>query len=472
VLPDAQGTAITPAPAWHYSADPALEALISRIRDTYPPQTPAGLEGFRAFLNVLGNPQHHLPPVFHVAGTNGKGSTIAFLQSALEAGGKTVHRFISPHMVRFTERIVIGGREIAPDVLTALVAEIDAAAQSTAAGRGLSFFEFFTALALTAFARYPADAVLVEVGMGGLLDATNVIDSPACAVITRISHDHMRMLGNNVTEIAAQKAGIIKQSCPAVLGPQVDAAVLDVCAAAAARAGAAGLYAAGRDWHVTQTAEGFRFQSAQASFDLPQPALCGDHQVLNAGTAIAALLASPFADVARADILTQAMHNVRWAGRMQRLDTGVLADMLPAGWELWVDGAHNDSGAEIMKTQIARWQAQDAKPLHLLTAFKARKAPDEFYAPLAGLFASTQVVDFDMGAPMEPVHKLAQRLSHAGYADVRVSESLLAALGAILAAIPPVQAAPRFESAAGGRILVAGSLYLVGHALKINGADT
>lgn len=451
-LPDAPP--VPAAPYWNYSADPALETQITRIRDVYPPHVPAGLERFRGLLAALGDPHLSLPPVFHVAGTNGKGSTVAFLQALLEAGGKRVHRFISPHLVRFSERIVVGGREIPDDLLKSLIAEVDAAAQ----GREISFFEFFTALAFLAFARHPADAVLLEVGLGGLLDATNVIENPACAVITRISYDHMRTLGDTLPAIAAQKAGIIKRGCPAVIAPQFDAAVLPVFDAAGAAAGASGLYAGGRDWHVAATASGFRYTAGDTVFDLPPSALEGAHQILNAGAAITALRHSPFAALAVPEVLAEAMRRVRWAGRLQRLQGGALAALLPAGWELWLDGAHNDSGAEALCAQIAHWAAADGMPLHLLTAFKARKAPDDFFRRLSGRFASAQTVGFDIDAPMEPPAALAALLAAEGYENVSVSETLPAAMQALF-----------FKYPAPGRILVTGSLYLVGHALKING---
>lgn len=447
--------AVPDAAHWNYSADPQTEALITRIRDTYPPHVPAGLSSFREFLAALDNPHLRMPPVFHVAGTNGKGSTVAFLQAMLEAGGKRVHRFISPHLVRFSERIVIAGQEIGDAQLHALVAEVDAVAR----GRDISFFEFFTALAFLAFSRTPADAVLLETGLGGLLDATNVIENPACAVITRISFDHMRTLGNTLPDIAAQKAGIIKTGCPVSIAPQFDAAVPTVFDEYAAKLRASAVQMGGRDWHVTLQAGGFLYESGGDVFDLPLPALAGAHQMLNAGAAITALRLSPFAALARQDILSDAMRRVRWPGRLERLQNGALAALLPAGWELWVDGAHNDSGAETLRAQIDSWAAADGLPLHLVTAFKARKTPDDFFARLAGCFDSAQAVHFGIDAPMEPPESLAALLQAAGYADVSVSESLPAAL-----------AAPRFASAPRGRIIITGSLYLVGHALKLNGA--
>lgn len=440
-------------PRWNYSADPALEAMIARIRDAYPPHVPAGLDRFRRLLAALGDPQRSLPPVFHVAGTNGKGSTVALLQAMLEAGGKRVHRFISPHLVRFSERIVIGGREIPDDLLKSLILEVDAAAK----GHEISFFEFFTALAFLAFARHPADAVLLEVGLGGLLDATNVIENPVCAVITRISYDHMRTLGDTLPAIAAQKAGIIKRGCPVAVAPQFDPAVLPVFDAAAAESGAACLLAGGRDWQVAPVQDGFRYTAGDVSIDLPFPALNGAHQILNAGVAITALRLSPFAALADAQTLGAAMRRVRWPGRLEHLQTGALAALLPPGWELWIDGAHNDSGADTLRAQIAAWAATDGKPLHLLTAFKARKAPDDFFRRLAGCFVSAQAVAFDIDAPMETPPSLAMLLEAEGYDKVSVSESLPEAIRALC-----------FEYPAPARILVTGSLYLVGHALKLN----
>lgn len=457
---DQQTAPQLPAAAhWNYSADAKTEALICRIRDTYPPHLPAGLARFRHLLAALDNPHLRLPPVFHVAGTNGKGSTVAFLQAMLEAGGKTVHRFISPHLVRFSERIVIAGREIDNATLHALVEEVDKAAASVqAAGHAISFFEFFTALSFLAFSRVPADAVLLETGLGGLLDATNVIEHPACAVITRISFDHMRTLGHTLPDIAAQKAGIIKTDCPVAIAPQFDDAVPVVFDEYAARVRASAVQLGARDWHVSAGGNGFLYQAGDVSFDLPLPALAGAHQMLNAGAAITALRLSPFAALARQDVLAEAMRRVRWPGRLQRLETGALCALLPAGWELWVDGAHNDSGAESLRAQVDSWARADGLPLHLVTAFKARKSPDDFFERLAGCFASAQAVHFGIDAPMEQPEDVAALLRAAGYDNVRVSESLPAALGA-----------PFFASAPRGRIIITGSLYLVGHALKLNG---
>ena len=238
-----------------------------------------------------------------------------------------------------------------------------------------------------------------------------------------------------------------------------DAAVPTVFDEYAAKLRASAVQMGGRDWHVTLQAGGFLYESGGDVFDLPLPALAGAHQMLNAGAAITALRLSPFAALARQDILSDAMRRVRWPGRLEQLQNGALAALLPAGWELWVDGAHNDSGAETLRAQIDSWAAADGLPLHLVTAFKARKTPDDFFARLAGCFDSAQAVHFGIDAPMEPPESLAALLQAAGYADVSVSESLPAAL-----------AAPRFASAPRGRIIITGSLYLVGHALKLNGA--
>jgi dihydrofolate synthase / folylpolyglutamate synthase len=438
---------------WNYSPHPLVEETLNRIRQTYPPHLPAGLERFSALLSDLGNPHLSLPPVFHVAGTNGKGSTVAFLQAIFESAGKTVHRFTSPHLVRFSERIVINGRQISDDLLLSLIAELE----KTAKPEEISFFEFFTALAFMAYARHPADAVLLETGLGGTLDATNVVPQPAASIITRISFDHMRVLGDTLPAIARQKAGIIKQNCPVIVAPQSDEALETLFAKAAAVKQASLLLQAGRDFFVMPTPAGFEYRSQSVHVSLPLPALAGHHQLLNAATAIAALEAGGFADICTTDVLSRAMQQVRWPGRMQKLTRGVLADMLPQGWELWLDGAHNDSGADVLAAHIRSFGTD--MPVHLVTAYKDKKDTHGFYARLSGLFQSTTVADFAIDAPMVAAADVAGLLQNMGGFDtVSTAPDIQTALAQLVA-----------KHTAPQRVMISGSLYLVGHALKVNG---
>lgn len=428
-----------------------VETRLQRLFGAYPPRLRGDLSHVRAMLARLGDPHHRLPPVFHAAGTNGKGSTLAFVQAILEAGGLSVHKFTSPHLVRFEERLVFNGRDVAPDRLLALIDVVDAVCQ----GEEISFFELFTILFFVEAAQRPADAVLLEVGLGGKLDSTNVIDTCAAAIITRLSYDHTHLLGLTLPEIAAQKAGIIKRGCPVVISPQPDHEAADVLLTTAGR-----LQAPVAEWSVTPSAAGFEYKSAQRRLWLPLPALPGAHQVVNAGAAIAAVEQTGFARRLIEETVAKAMRDVRWPGRWQRLTEGALAALLPPGWELWLDGAHNDSGAEALAAELA--QRRDEKPLHILTAFKGRKNPDDFYGPLRGHAATAQVIAAALFSDMAGVSMAAPG----------VLTSHLEKLGFRAALAPNLESAIQslvFQFQAPQRILVTGSLYLVGHALKVNG---
>lgn len=402
-------------------------------------------------LNRLDNPHLKLPPVFHVAGTNGKGSTLAFLQAIFEAGGKTVHKFTSPHLVRFEERIVVGGRMISPELLLGLIDECDRAAR----GDRISFFEFFTALAFLAFSRLSADAVLLETGLGGTEDATNVIPFCEAAILTRISYDHMRLLGEGLVDIAQHKAGIIKPRCPVVIAPQPDSDVVALFLRTAVAQGAP-VSLARRDWRAQATENSFDYSGRAFSGSLPLPSLSGEHQIVNAATAIAALENSRFSDLLDQKILARGLQMARWPGRLQRLTSGTLSALLPKGAEIWVDGAHNDSGAEVLARQIGVWGPE--KPLHIITAFKKKKDAEGFYRPLSGLAKSVHAVGFPIDAPMLLPEELCEALRRTGFANVNSAENIEDAIRAAA-----------FSSDPPGRILITGSLYLAGHALKING---
>lgn len=438
-----------------FSPDPDVEAALQRIHALYPPLYPADPARPRDFYRALGNPNLHLPPVFHVAGTNGKGSTLAFLQAIFEQAGLRVHKYTSPHLVRFEERIVIGGRMIGAAALLDLIAECE----SRIAPGGVSFFEFITGMAYLAFSRHPADAVLLETGLGGTHDATNVCDTVEAAILTRISYDHQHILGNSLREIAANKAGIMRCGCPAILAPQAESAVTDYFRETAVALGATIV----DGWTASATADGFLYQSPAHVFRLPPPALLGAHQVINAATAIAAVESSRFSSILTQDNLARAMRGVVWPGRMQRLQKGPGVEALPAGWQLWLDGSHNDSGAETIVAQVADWRREGGNlPLHIITAYKSRKDIAGFYAPLAGLCDSIQCLDLDIGAPMVPAAELCTQLSALGFPAALPAAGLEAAIARILTPA-------RLESAPAGRIMVTGSLYLAGHVLKTHG---
>jgi dihydrofolate synthase/folylpolyglutamate synthase len=439
-----------PSPDWTYSPVPAVEKAIQEMRRKYPATYPAGLERVHLFLEKLGNPHHQAPFIFHAAGTNGKGSTLAFLQAVFEAGGLTVHKYTSPHLVRFEERIILAGKMIEPELLLDLIRECDKAAGSGA----VSFFEFFTALAFVAYARHPASALLLETGLGGLYDATNVVGgNRIVSLLTRISYDHTHILGATLPEIAFNKAGIIKPGCPCIIAPQTSPGVGEVFSRQAA-AVSAPVHAHGRDWEVALAANGFEYKSVSNTFRLPLPQLLGRHQLDNAGTALAALEKSPYSSLLQQKILENSMAKVSWPGRLQRVTAGPLAELLPSGWELWLDGAHNDSGAEILVDQAKAWGT--SLPLHLVTAMKKTKDAGGFYQQLLPCAETVQAVDVGwIEAPMTSAGELCGRIRQMGYERIAAAASLESALLSLAAQFSTPQ-----------RILITGSLYLVGHALK------
>jgi len=438
---------------WTFSPQPAVEEAIRHIYTKYPPLYPAGLERQMPFLKKLGNPQQKLPFIFHVAGTNGKGSTLAFLQAIFETAGLSVHKYTSPHLVQFEERIVINGKTIAPELLLDLIGKCEEAAK----GEKISFFEFFTALAFLAFAQQPATAVLLETGLGGLYDATNIVGgNQLVSLLTRISYDHMHILGNTLPEIAMNKAGIIKPHTPCVIAPQEDIVTGIFLKQAAAVEAPAYIY--GNDWKITPYTGGFEYKSTHHKFRLPSPCLQGQHQLYNAGLALAALENSPFSSVLEQKILERAMQRVDWPGRLQKITTGPLAKLLPRDWELWLDGAHNDSGAEILADQAKLWarETSGALPLHLVTAMKQTKDVSGFYRHLLPHAATVQVIEANWAdTPMQTAEDLSGQIRTMGYEQVKTAATLESAIKALA-----------FQFSAPQRILVTGSLYLVGHALK------
>lgn len=446
-----RGTSAQPVatPGWTFSPLPALEEAIQRIWQKHPPLYPDGIGRQLHFLRQLGNPQQHIPFAFHIAGTNGKGSTLAFLQAIFESAGLHVHKYTSPHLVSFDERIIVNSKRIAPDLLLDLIDECERAAT----GEEVSFFEFFTALAFLAFRRNPANVALLETGLGGLYDATNVLDgSHHVSLLTRISYDHTHILGHALKNIAAHKAGIIKPGAPCIVAPQ-DAEARAVFERKVHTAGAPAFFY-GKDWQVAVYADGFEYKSMRRTFRLPLPRLQGEHQIYNAGLALAALENSPFAPLLEQRILESAMQRVEWPGRLQNITTGPLAALLPPGWELWLDGAHNDSGAQALAGQARRWDG--GKPLHLITAMKRTKDASGFYRPLLPYVSTVQALDTHwVEAPMMPVEALAAQIRQLGCTETKIAATLESAIHALT-----------FQFDRPQRILVAGSLYLIGDALK------
>ncbi len=393
-------------------------------------------------LDALGNPQEHLPPVIHVAGTNGKGSTLAMIRAGLEADGKRCHVYTSPHLARFHERIRLAGDLISEAYLAEVLDECYAAN----GGEPITYFEITTCAALLAFARTPADYCLLEVGLGGRLDATNVVDKPALTVITPVSIDHQQYLGETLGQIAFEKAGILKREVPCVVGPQGDAA-LEAIEARAARL-AAPLIAQGQHWHVWEERGRLIFQDETGLIDLPPPNLPGAHQFDNAGSALAALRHLGLPEEA----LEAAVTRAEWPARMQRLTRGPLVDSAP-GIELWLDGGHNPAAGEALARHLA---TLPDRPTHLICGMLNTKDVAGFMRPLAPHVASLTAVSIPGEAATLTAEQTSGIAAACGIAE-RQAGSVAEALALI------AEETPR------ARVLICGSLYLAGRILRENG---
>ncbi|MBN9509680.1 MAG: bifunctional folylpolyglutamate synthase/dihydrofolate synthase [Alphaproteobacteria bacterium] len=415
-----------------------FDAIVERLHRLHPRQIDLSLHRLQHLLDRLGNPERRLPPTLHVAGTNGKGSVCAFLRAFGEAAGLRAHVYTSPHLVRFNERIALAGREVDDATLADVLEELERANEAAA----ITVFEVITAAALLLFARQPADFCVIEVGLGGRLDATNVIPPPRAGAITSISIDHREWLGETLADIATEKAGIIKPGMPVATGAQAPE-VLALLATTAARAGAT-LLARGHDWTIARRGEGLRFEDPAGALDLPLPALPGSHQIDNAGIALAAIRAAGLGLPPAA--LGDGLARARWPARLQRLH-GALAARLPPEWELWLDGGHNAAAGAALGEHAASW---DDRPLHVIVGMKRSKDAQGFLRPLLAR-ATT------LWAVAEPGQHLAQPV-----------DEIIAASGGVAHAGPTVVAAldalPRAPGPA--RVLVCGSLYLAGEVLK------
>jgi dihydrofolate synthase/folylpolyglutamate synthase len=432
---------------------PLGREILSRLTRLHPKSIDLSLGRLERLLASLGNPHRRMPPVIHIAGTNGKGSTLAYLRAALEAAGYRVHVYTSPHLVRFNERIRLAGTLIADDQLEAVLSDCEVAN----AGQEITFFEITSAAAFLAFAQTPGDVVLLETGLGGRFDTTNVVERPALTAITPVSMDHQQYLGDTLAAIAGEKAGILKPGVPAVIGAQ-EADALDVIAVRAAEVGAP-LHISGRDWCAQRSGDRLRFAGDRGDEDLPLPALLGVHQVENAGIALACLDRLAGFDVppaARAVGLTR----VTWPGRLQSLGGGRLAAMLPAGSELWLDGGHNPAAGRSLADTLTRWAAQDAqaRPLHLIVGMLESKEPDQFLAPMAALDPDIATVAIPGAESSFTARDIVDSARAVGLQASPVSgvEEALRTIAARSSAVPP-------------RVLICGSLYLAGHVLSLDG---
>ncbi len=428
-----------------------VDAALDRLTRLYPKLIDLSLDRMCRLLADLGDPHLRLPSVIHVAGTNGKGSVIAIMRAVLEAAGYRVHAYTSPHLVRFAERIRLVGSLVDETLLLALLAHVEDAN----AGRPITFFEVTTAVAFLAFARIPADVTLLETGMGGRFDATNVIDEPIATILAPISMDHMQYLGETLTQIAGEKAAIMKAGSPCVSAvQQLDA--VKVIAAAASNTGAV-LHVQNEAWsvHAADLGGGLTYKSAQNEWKAPAPSLPGRHQIDNAGLALAALDVSGLAIPAFA--LRNGMRKLDWPARAQRLKRGPLVAALPAGCELWLDGGHNADAGRIT-AQLAADHWADA-PLHLICGMLTSKAAADYLRPLALKAASFTAVPVPSSDAAYAPSDLAEQARLAGFETTHTAGDIADALDGVISRAPQGRA----------RVLICGSLYLAGEALKKNG---
>jgi dihydrofolate synthase/folylpolyglutamate synthase len=431
----------------------SVDSIVTRLLKLHPKLIDLSLDRMWRILAAIGHPERKLPPVIHVAGTNGKGSTIAFMRAILEAAGLRVHVYTSPHLVRFNERFRLGqkgeGALVSDEELASAFEECERAN----AGEPITVFEITTAAGLLLFARHPADVLLLEVGLGGRLDATNVIDDPLASVVTPVSFDHAEYLGDTVEKIAAEKAGIFKRGVPAIVAAQPRQALAAI-ERAAARAGAP-IRIAGESWTATEERGRLVYQDDVGLLDLPAPRLSGRHQFENAGVAIATLRAIQSLNLAPP--VFEAVAKAEWPARMQRLSQGKLPSLLPAGSELWLDGGHNADGGRAVANALADLEERVSRPLVLIVGMLASKDAGAFLRNFSGLarnLIAVPIPDQEKSLPAATIADLARAANIPAQANDDI-ESALTDIGA-LGLDPP-------------RVMITGSLYLAGAVLKANG---
>ncbi|MBA4326022.1 MAG: bifunctional folylpolyglutamate synthase/dihydrofolate synthase [Rhodobacter sp.] len=418
------------------------DLILERMMTLHPKVIDLTLARVDRLLSALGNPERSIPPVIHIAGTNGKGSTQAMIRAGLEAGGETVHAYTSPHLARFHERIRLAGELISEPALTALLDEC----VRVNGPDEITFFEITTCAAFLAFARTPADWTLLEVGLGGRLDATNVVEKPRLTLITPVSMDHEAFLGNTIAKIAGEKAGIIKRGVPCIVGPQHPDG-LAVIEAKAVGLGAP-LWVFGQHWNVWEERGRLIFQDENGLLDLPLPNLPGPHQVQNAGAAIAALRLLGKPEAACEAAVTRAF----WPARMQRLRHGPLVDLAPQV-ELWLDGGHNPAGGEAVAATLARMPQRET---HLICGMLNTKDVTGYMRPLAPQVTRLHAVSIPGEKNTLPAEVTCAAARSVGI-DAVAAGSMIEALAGIAKASPEA------------RVLICGSLYLAGTVLRENG---
>ena len=428
-----------------------IDTIVARLNALHPKRIDLSLDRVQRLLAALDHPERKLPPVIHVAGTNGKGSTLAFLRAILEAAGLRVHTYTSPHLVRFNERFRIGGELVSDAELTAVLEECERAN----GGEPITVFEITTAAGMLLFSRHPADVLLLEVGLGGRLDATNVIDNPIATIVTPISIDHIDFLGDTLEKIAAEKAGIFKPNVPAIIAAQ-SRDVLGVLERQAARLKAP-IKIAGEDWTATEERGRLVYQDDNGLLDLPAPKLYGRHQFENAGLAIAALRAVPQFKISPA-AFEAGMVKADWPARLQRLSAGRLVNLIPAGSELWLDGGHNPDGGRAVAAALADLEERVSRPLVLIVGMLATKDCDGFLGNFTGLarrVIAVPVPGVDKAVTAPALADIARKLDLPATSRDNLDEAL--------------DAVRKLDLDPPPRILITGSLYLAGEVLRENG---
>jgi dihydrofolate synthase/folylpolyglutamate synthase len=431
------------------------DAILKRLLALHPKIIDLSLERMWRILGRLDNPQTRLPPIIHVAGTNGKGSTIAYLRGALEAAGLSVHCYTSPHLVKFHERIRLGrgggGELIGENELSAFLEECERAN----GGAPITFFEITTAAAFLAFSRNPADYLLLEVGLGGRLDATNVIESPALSVITTIDYDHQHFLGDTITKIAHEKAGILKRGVAAIVAPQPDEARAEI--ERVAERVRAPLLIANQDWQAIEQQGRLVFQDENGLLDLPLPVLPGRHQIDNAGIAVAAIRALRDSRIGDAHI-AQGLKSAEWRARMQRLGPGALWQLVPREAEIWLDGGHNPAAGRALAQAFSDLNDRVSRPLVLIWGMLNSKDIDAFIAAFVGIahrVVTLAIPDEENAVPADALAAAARR----GGLSAETAASLDQAVRQASQMTPPP------------RILICGSLYLAGYVLASHNGE-
>mgnify|MGYP003630014124 FL=1 len=427
------------------------DRILARMMTLHPKVIDLTLDRMLPLLAKLDHPEQRLPPVIHVAGTNGKGSLLAYLRAMLEAAGYRVHVYTSPHLVRFAERIRLAGKIIEEDSLSDLLLDCEKANGDTP----ITYFEITTIAAFKAFTETPGDILLLETGLGGRYDATNVVARPALTAITPISHDHAEFLGTDLAGIAGEKAGIIKPDVPVIIGPQ-DPVALEVLQKTAEKLGSQP-YIYDREWSCRRTADGWEYRGASGARRFTAPSLHGLHQVENAATAVACLDQLGGFTVSDAAI-AKGLQTVEWPARMQRLNRGPIVDALPGHVDVWLDGGHNQAAAEQIAASFTDWNERDPKPTYLIAGMLNTKDQKSYFARLAGIVEKGHCIAIPGEAASTSAEDLAA-LARAGGLAAREMPSLMAAVEALA---PDLAEKP-------SRLLITGSLYLAGQVLRDNG---